>query len=82
MRLPATGSLGPRYMLVLDQNGTAPLVAGDSGAVAVAESFQGSKTIAGVTVTGHAAVESYALLWFDPAGTPGTHGALELDPAR
>jgi hypothetical protein len=66
---PATGSAGPRYLIELDANATAPAIAGKQARVAVLEGFQGATTVAGTALSGQAMYSSSGLVWLDPTGT-------------
>jgi len=73
----STGSAGPRYLISLDGNASAPAIAGVQGRVAVLEGFQGAITIAGIALTGQAMYSSGGLVWIDPAGVASTSTVMD-----
>lgn len=73
----STGSAGPRYLIELDANATAPTIAGKQGRVAVLEGFQGAITVAGKALAGQAMYSSSGLVWLDPTGVAAATAVLD-----
>ena len=73
----STGSAGARYLIELDANTAAPVIAGKRGRVAVLEGFQGATTIAATALTGQAANASSGLVWLDPSGAAAASTVLD-----
>jgi hypothetical protein len=74
---PSTGSAGPRYLIELDANPTAPAIAGKQGRVAVLEGFQGAITVVGTALAGQAMYASSGLVWLDPTGVAASSTVLD-----